>query len=353
VPTAWQQHELERISRCTVCGSERLEPLFETLQAHGWPGGLDRCAACGSGHLNPRPTPEAIGKAYLGDYAPYVRQSARPAPGGTRGRVRRTLEDAYLRGRWGYDETLDGTSGLAPLTLATPWIRRGADRLVRCARAPTRGERLLDVGCATGAYMELMRDLGWEVHGVELDEGAARTAQDAGLSVRRATMAELSPGCDGTFDHLTVGHVIEHVHDPIAALGAAFAVLRPGGRIWIGTPNLASLGFRLFRSFWRALEPPRHLVLFTPESLAGALRRTGFEDVRVVPARASARWHLEASTRLAGRHIPPRLLTLAAMMLNGVTHVKPALSDELTVVATRPGRFNTGSSVRRSSLHFS
>jgi 2-polyprenyl-3-methyl-5-hydroxy-6-metoxy-1,4-benzoquinol methylase len=218
-----------------------------------------------------------------------------------------------------------------------PSLRRTADRLVRFAPAPRPGARLLDVGCATGAYLEFMRDLGWDVHGVEMDEGAVVTARSLGLSVRQATMTDLRADVDGTFDHIAVGHVIEHTHDPLAALRTTWSVLRPGGRIWVGTPNLASVGSRLFRSRWRALEPPRHLVLFNPRSLTLALRRAGFVDVKLVRSRPSAAWHLQESARLAGIRDPRavRSLRAASHVLNAASHIRPSLSDEMTLIASR------------------
>jgi len=134
-------------------------------------------------------------------------------------------------------------------------------------------------------------------------------------------MPDVNADVDGTFDHLTVGHVIEHVH-------------RPVGRLWIGTPNLVSVASRLFRSRWRALEPPRHLVLFTPDSLALALREAGFSDVELVRSQPSARWHLDESAKLAGlEHRRP--LPAVARVINPASYVRPALSDEMTLIATR------------------
>ena len=76
---AWSDDELEHLERCVVCGSADLQPLFEDLLAHD-PGGwrLDRCSGCGSALLNPRPTVEAIGKAYRCPYRPYKARLARP-----------------------------------------------------------------------------------------------------------------------------------------------------------------------------------------------------------------------------------------------------------------------------------
>jgi 2-polyprenyl-3-methyl-5-hydroxy-6-metoxy-1,4-benzoquinol methylase len=331
----WDDHELEAVTECAVCGGQHLAPLYRELEVHDpWGWRIDRCESCGTGHLQPRPTPESIGKAYVGDYTPYVARPARQDAVGRRAHARRAVEDAYLARRWHYSR-LPASSRLATLSIGMPSLRRTADRLVRFAPAPRPGARLLDIGCATGTYMELMRDLGWETRGVEMDAGAVETARRSGLDVRQGTMGDVSADVDGTFDHITVGHVIEHVHRPVDALRATRRVLRPGGRLWIGTPNLASVGSRLFRSRWRALEPPRHLVLFTPGSLALALRETGFSGVELVRSRPSAAWHLEESAKLAGvRHRRP--LRALARVLNAASYVRPALSDEMTFIATAP-----------------
>jgi SAM-dependent methyltransferase len=216
-----------------------------------------------------------------------------------------------------------------------PGVRRAADRLVRFVPAPTGPEaRLLDVGCGSGTYLKLMRDLGWQVRGVELDEGAVETARKARLDVRQGTMDDLDPELDGTFDAITVGHVIEHTHDPIAALSAARSVLKPGGILWIGTPNLGSLGASVFRARWRALEPPRHLVIFTGAALTVALHRAGFTDVRPVRSTASAPWHFQQSAKLAGLG-HPRVARAAGRVVNAGSYLRPTMADEMTFLATR------------------
>ena len=45
------------------------------------------------------------------------------------------------------------------------------------------------------------------------------------------------------------------------------------------TPNVASLGHRLFQSAWRGLEPPRHLHLFAPQSMRTSLSQAGFTEL--------------------------------------------------------------------------
>jgi 2-polyprenyl-3-methyl-5-hydroxy-6-metoxy-1,4-benzoquinol methylase len=329
----WDPDDLERLSHCVVCGSDRLASMYEDLGVHDrWPWRLDRCGGCGAALLNPRPRIEAIAKAYPSDYSPYARKKARPEPVSTYQRLHHTIMDAYLARRWGY-RGLSPSRGLGQVSMAMPALRRTADRLIRFAPAPARpGARLLDVGCAGGAYLELMRDLGWDVRGIEVDPGATSAARELGLEVREGTATDIDPSIDGTFDYVTMGHVIEHTHDPVQALRAAHRVLEPGGQLWIGTPNLESLGARIFRHRYRALDPPRHLVLFTPDSLTAALHQTGFSDVRLARASATAAWHYDQSARLAGiEHRRP--IRYGARAVNALTHVFPRLSDEMAIIA--------------------
>jgi SAM-dependent methyltransferase len=332
---AWDAGELEHLDACVVCGFRTLVPLYDDLRAHdpaGWR--LDRCAGCGCALLNPRPTAAAIGKAYRGPYRPYKRRRARPVPKGARARLRRAVTDAYLRRRWGY-ASLTARPALIAVAAARPGLRRAADRLVRFVPSNDAADaRLLDIGCGAGTYLELMRDLGWQVRGVEPDAGAVRKARKAGLDVRQATMQDLDAGVDGVFDVITAGHVIEHTHDPVAALTAARHVLKPHGTLWIGTPNLGSLGARLFGAHWRALEPPRHLVLFTGGALTDALHRAGFTGVRAVRSTASAPWHFQQSARLAGiSH--RRLARGCGRVVNAASYLRPTMADEMTFLATR------------------
>jgi 2-polyprenyl-3-methyl-5-hydroxy-6-metoxy-1,4-benzoquinol methylase len=179
-----------------------------------------------------------------------------------------------------------------------------------------------------------MQELGWDAHGLELDAGAVGRAREAGLQVRQAVMADLAPEIDGMFDYITIGHAIEHVHDPAASLAAVRSVLAPGGSLWLATPNMRSLGQRVFRSRWRALDPPRHLVLFTPESLARALTDAGFDEVKMVRPIASATWNVRESARVAG--LPGKAARIAGVLghaVNAISYRRWDLADEMAFVA--------------------
>ncbi len=89
------------------------------------------------------------------------------------------------------------------------------------------------------------------------------------------------------FDVITISHVIEHAHDPLSILKASYRLLKPGGCLWIETPNIQSYSHARFGRFWRGLEPPRHLTIFNDDSLRTSLSRAGFVAVER-PHRPSA-----------------------------------------------------------------
>jgi 2-polyprenyl-3-methyl-5-hydroxy-6-metoxy-1,4-benzoquinol methylase len=306
--------------------------MYDGLEQHAegrWK--IDQCPRCGVGLLNPRPTPAAIAHAYPMDYPPYNQAAARPTPTGGRERLSRRLQDARLASRWGYD--LQAAPGWLALLSLSPSASRATDRLIRMAPAPYRGARLLDVGCSHGAYVALMSELGWEARGIEPDATAVERARREGLQVRQGTMIDLAPEVDGLYDHITIGHAIEHVHDPVASLTAVRSVLKVGGQLWIATPNLRSIGHRMFGANWRALDPPRHLVLFTFTGLREALISAGFRACHLVRPIATARWNFRESERVAGTKHSRRSAALA-YLVNAITFVRIDLADELAVVAT-------------------
>jgi 2-polyprenyl-3-methyl-5-hydroxy-6-metoxy-1,4-benzoquinol methylase len=101
-----------------------------------------------------------------------------------------------------------------------------------------------------------------------------------------------------------MNHVIEHVHDPVAAVCEAHALLRPGGRLWLATPNLGSYLAGKFKENWFPLDPPRHLTLFHCEVLARIIEKAGFKSMALMPPLFEGRFVSEASYRISRRRPP-------------------------------------------------
>lgn len=344
--TAWSDHDVEEVTACPACESPRRELLFRGVrdplrpeEPTDWP--IVRCDDCRSAYLATRPTRDAIGRAYA-TYFTHVAPALPPEPGGRLARWRRGARDAYLRTRFGYDI---GTSGVrAPGVLrAIPWGPAAAARTVRSIPAPPPGGRLLDVGCANGEYLLQMRQFGWDVEGIETDAAARAFAEGAGIHVRGGFLDDAVP--DGAFDALTLGHVIEHVHDPIAFLGQCHRVLRPGGIIWLATPNIDARGLEDFGPDYVQLDPPRHLTIFSREALIDALRGVGFigsRDCGALPQASAWVYARSASVqRGMGSHpeplpAPPPYLRVRALAADLRAAVSTRRAEELVLIARKP-----------------
>jgi len=134
------------------------------------------------------------------------------------------------------------------------------------------------VGCGSGHWLGQAAAAGWDGCGVDTDPVAVTKARAAGLDVRLGPIEAWSDDpC--SFDAVTISHVIEHVSDPAALLKQAFLLLRPGGSLYIDTPNIDAPTHSEFGRSWRGLEAPRHLVLFSERCLIGLLTQQGFVDI--------------------------------------------------------------------------
>lgn len=138
--------------------------------------------------------------------------------------------------------------------------------------------RALDIGCGTGGLLQALRDHGWAVDGIELNAKAARVAIERGLPVLGCSVDD-APYETAMFDFVHMSHVIEHLPDPVGSLARVVEWLKPGGLLYIETPNVSSVDRRLAGPHWFDWEVPRHLVFFSPSTLEAALAKVGITDV--------------------------------------------------------------------------
>ena len=341
VAGSWPAGGLEDVRACPVCGSGGRTPLHDGLEDRTFraaPGRwrLQRCTACGSAYLDPRPTPATVGRAYS-SYFTHAEDPRTTPPATGLGGLRTALANGELNARWGYRAR--------PATAAGRLAARLPGRAAAVARSvrhlPARdGGRLLDVGSGSGSFIAQMERLGWRAEGLEPDPEAVAVARAAGLNVAQGTVDDLDAEAEA-FDAVTLSHVIEHLHDPEDALRRIARVLRPGGLLWIATPNLRALGHRRYGRDWLALDPPRHLVLFHRRSLEALLRRCGLEPLPAPRPTPEAKLTFPPSEAIrAGRPIadgPPhrRAARARALLADALAARDPQLAEELVVLASR------------------
>jgi SAM-dependent methyltransferase len=235
----------EVVAACHLCGHEVAETLFRVPDfRHNLGGefGWQRCPVCGLIYLSPRPLQEEIGLYYPEDYA--------------------LFRTADQKRRWWH----------------FPLMRRW-DMHRRCnaiQRLHDRG-RILDVGCATGEFLQAMHRRGWETYGVEPDDGAAEYArQQSGLRVFTGDLKSVSFP-DAYFDVVTMWVVLEHLYDPLDVLKEVRRTLNPKGLLVLSVPDPRSLEARLFGPYWTGFDAPRHLYVYTSSILRKLLTKAGFE----------------------------------------------------------------------------
>ncbi len=338
----WPTDGLERVEQCPICGNPNRSLLYEGLIDKIFfcaPGqwSLYRCTDCGSAYLDPRPTPATIGLAYN---AYYTHEEPNDTPKGWIGRLKRGLRNGYLNDLYRMQ--------LRPAHKAGGWIipllpqKRRIDESVRHLPPDCKPGNLVDIGCGNGEFLQIARALGWETWGIDLDPKAVETALKTGATVTQGGLPDTGLPSE-RFDVVTLSHVIEHVHDPLATLKEIFRILKPGGQIWLATPNLNSFGHARFRSDWRGLEPPRHLVLFTRASVEHALRATNFIDIHHKPCRPQATEFYQNSYRISLGGAPnfirgslPLTLRFSGFIADIITFLSSSRCENIVLTAARP-----------------
>ena len=240
---------------CNLCGSDDAKVLFGKRDKFGI--GEDEfnvveCQRCGLLYINPRPTPQEMGRFYPETYS--WRETLEAGSSVTR--FFRSMEKGYRY-----------------------HLLKGEVAKVKRYTGRAAG-KVLDVGCGTGDRLDVFRDDGFETFGVETSDSADYAEQFMKLRVFKG---DLLSACfpDRFFDIITLYHVLEHTHDPSEVCREIRRILKEDGFLVIQVPNAESLQFRLFGERWAGFEVPRHLTYFGTKTLRQLLQRAGFEVLEV------------------------------------------------------------------------
>ena len=136
--------------------------------------------------------------------------------------------------------------------------------------------RMLEIGCASGAFLRQMSELGWKVQGIEFSEAAAAAAAKLGYHVHAGPL-ETAPDPAESFDLIVGWMVLEHLHDPIGGLKKLHEWIKPGGWLVLSVPNSGSLEFSIFKEKLYSLHLPNHLYHFTPRTMELILNACGWK----------------------------------------------------------------------------
>lgn len=143
-----------------------------------------------------------------------------------------------------------------------------------------KNNRLLDVGCSTGAFLQAARRRSWDTYGVELSRAAAHYAKDIKeLNVFNGVLHDARYQ-DDYFDVVNVWAVLEHVPNPLEIIVECKRVLRKGGVLVFAIPNCKSLPARVFGKRFRYINKG-HLFYFSRNTITVLLDRVGLKIVSI------------------------------------------------------------------------
>lgn len=165
-------------------------------------------------------------------------------------------------------------------------VSRARANLARLERVGGLAERrrVLDVGCSSGAFLELADRRGLVATGVEVGVATVQQARKRGLDVRLGTLEQALPSLAGErFDLITFWDVLEHTRDPRRELELARTLLGPSGLVAATFPNIAGLYPTVTRHLlaqpmghWEYPELPLHLFDFSPGSARRLFEAAGY-----------------------------------------------------------------------------
>lgn len=231
--------------KCPVCGSDSPEK-----GAALGSGAVYACAACSVRFISPQPSDEELRAVYGEGYY----------------------------GSWGLSGSRENESVKAMKTATFDL------RLDLISRYKTSGN-ILDVGCATGYFLEAAEKRGFIPYGVEISDYSSAAAKEKfGDGRVHSGVLEDCPFPDGHFDVIAMSDLLEHVRDPLRTLAAARRLLKDDGAVMIMTPDTDSLTGRIMGSRWTHYKP-EHLFYFNRRSLSLLAEKSGFNAVNFESAK--------------------------------------------------------------------
>ena len=210
---------------CPICGGGRNKKLYLIQGFH-----VVRCNSCSMTFVNPRIRNEQIFDVYRHEY--------------------------FHRNQDGYN----GYESIADLRIQTfeKWYR---DIIPYCIHKDT----ALDIGCAAGYFLDILRGNHWQTEGIELDHRMYKLLIEKGYVIGNDPLEYFTSL--GQYDLITMFDVIEHLPELQKDIAKISSLLSPQGILALSTPDIDSWQHRVFRSRWFQFKPIEHLYYFSPVTL--------------------------------------------------------------------------------------
>ena len=241
---------METLAACPVCDQDKTTPFLtcidNTVSRETF--SIVQCSSCGFKFTNPRPEEDKLGNYYKSEG--YVSHS--------------NTKKGFVNSTY---QTVRKYTLLKKLQLISSYFKTG---------------NLLDIGCGTGEFLNTCKQAKWSVVGIEPSADARRMGIDNfGVDVRDE--AEINNLESGSFDIITMWHVLEHVPNLNERIEDLRRLIKPNGIIIIAVPNCNSLDATIYKESWAAYDVPRHLYHFTPKDIESVFKKHELKLFRILP----------------------------------------------------------------------
>ena len=224
---------MSKVADCIYCGGESRSWCVDST-------GILECSSCGAVYKNPMPTDAQ-------------------------------LEDMYKE--YYSESNIDGST---TQMLSSQASTKNHGKFIEKMLKP--GMRVLDYGAGTGDLVEALKSSNCTIDGVEFSKEAIKVARDRYDLNFFSSLDDLMEK-SYEYDLILCVEVVEHLAEPGQVLKALSQLLKPGGEIYITTPNRNGLQSRLKKCNWKEAIKPFHLVLFNYKYLKKLLVENGYVSV--------------------------------------------------------------------------
>ncbi|MGB2925067.1 MAG: class I SAM-dependent methyltransferase [Limnothrix sp.] len=269
---------------CPVCETNKARYLF-TIDI----GQLITCQNCSLIYYIPRPSPEELTKFYSNEN--YRKEFSESLMSG-----KKFAKQRYFQ----FEEN----------------IKKYDPKLLNLS-----SKKILDIGCGTGDFLNIAQEKNWTIAGQELSSEAAISAnQMLGHNcVQSGDLSILNLPAE-FYDVVTIYHVIEHLISPIEMLQKIHKLVRPGGLVFVETPNIGGLGAKIQKEKWSQIMPPEHINYFQPASLKYCFNKAGF--------------------------LSPKILTRSPIIIESLENMSFAKQKTASAIYTLAPLFNLGATLQ-------
>ena len=140
--------------------------------------------------------------------------------------------------------------------------------------------KILDVGCGIGYFLEVAQERGWEVYGTEYTDKAVEICEKKGIQVEQGKLNPEDFDIE-SFDIITSFEVLEHINNPIEEINNFYSLLRKGGLVYLTTPNFNSLLRYRLKEAYNVITYPEHLSYYTPKTINKLFKSIGFRKEKI------------------------------------------------------------------------